>query len=178
MPPNPVIDIQTRPNLEVGGASVIAASGCQLHIIVEGFLQFSKHKLPVLLQGVRVAIWLSQRPKQGSDRDLLSCSSYNLVARSAKRQSTDAFANADGARGSGYDDCWDVALAFDAVLDGNYFACPCTVTMPQLGAAYSHHDATVSAHIHVSCALIDGSDRVWWVGPHNSYPLTISTTAK
>ncbi|KAJ2810323.1 hypothetical protein H4S07_002733 [Coemansia furcata] len=178
MPPNPVIDIQTRPNLEAGGASVIAASGCQLHIIVEGFLQFSKHKPPVLLQGVRVAIWLSQRPKQGSDRDLLSCSSYNLVARSAKRQSTDTFANADDARGSGYDDCWDVALAFDAVLDGNYFACPCTVTMPQLGAAYSHHDATVSAHIHVSCALIDSSDRVWWVGPHNSYPLTISTTAK
>ncbi|KAJ2885961.1 hypothetical protein H4R27_001013 [Coemansia aciculifera] len=178
MPPNPVIDIQTRPNLEAGEATVVAASGSQLHVIVEGFLQFSKHKLPVSLRGVRVAIWLSQRPKQGSDRDLLSCANYNLVARNAKNQSTGDLAYAEDASSSDYGDCWDVALAFDAVLDGNYFACPCAVTMPQLGAEYSHHDVTVSAHIHVSCALVDSSDRVWWVGPHCSYPLTISTTVK
>ncbi|KAJ2507607.1 hypothetical protein IWW47_001028, partial [Coemansia sp. RSA 2052] len=174
MPPNPVVDIQTRPNLNAGEAAVVAASGSQLHVIVEGFLQLSRRKLTASLQRVRVAIWLSQRPKQGSDRDLLCCSSYNLVARSARSQLADDSAFA----GNSYDDCWDVALAFEAALDGNYFACPCAVSMPQLGAAFGHHAATVGAHIHIACALVDSSDRVWWVGPHTSYPLTISTTAK
>ncbi|KAJ2248221.1 hypothetical protein GGI13_004738 [Coemansia sp. RSA 455] len=178
MPPNPVIDIQTRPNLEPGEATVVAASGSQLHAIVEGFLQFSKHKLPVSLKGVRVAMWLSRRPKQGSDRDLLSCAGYNLVARSAKNRSTGELAYTEDISSDGCGNHWNVALAFDAVLDGNYFACPCAVTMPQLGAEFNHHDVTVSAHIHVSCALVDSLDRVWWIGPHCSYPLTISTTAK
>ncbi|KAJ2702275.1 hypothetical protein H4218_000920 [Coemansia sp. IMI 209128] len=178
MPPNPVIDIQTRPNLEAGEAAVVAASGSQLHIIVEGFLQFSKHKLPVSLRGVRVALWLSQRSKQGSDRDLPGCASYNLVARSANSRSSADPACAGDASASGYDDCWNAALAFDAVLDGNYFACPCAITMPQLASVCSHYDATVSAHIHVSCALIDSAGRAWWVGPHSSYPLAISTTAR
>ncbi|KAJ2907523.1 hypothetical protein GGI21_003803 [Coemansia aciculifera] len=174
MPPNPVIDIQTRPNLSASEATVVAASGSQLHVIVEGFIQLPKRELSVALQRVRVAIWLSQRPKQGSDRDLLCCSNYNLVAQRARSQGSDDSVSFS----SSYDDCWDVALAFDAKLDGSYFACPCAVSMPQLGAVYSHHDATVSAHIHVACALVDSSDRVWWVGPHSSYPLTISTTAK
>ncbi|KAJ2746648.1 hypothetical protein GGI20_001149 [Coemansia sp. BCRC 34301] len=174
MPPNPVIDIQTRPNLNSGETTVVAASGSQLHVIVEGFMQLSKRKLSVSLRRVRVAIWLSQRPKQGSDRDLLCSSNYNLVAQSARARRTDDSAFDS----SSCDNCWDVALTFDAVLDGNYFACPCTVSMPQVGAAYNHHDATVSAHIHIACALVDSSDRAWWVGPHSSYLLTISTTAK
>ncbi|KAJ2492138.1 hypothetical protein IWW37_001715 [Coemansia sp. RSA 2050] len=178
MPPNPIIDIQTRPNLEAGEATVVSASGSQLHVIVEGFLQFSKRKLPISLQGVRIVLWLSQRSKQSSDRDLLGCASYNSVARSANSPQTADLACANDVSPSSYENCWNVALAFDAVLDGNYFACPCAITMPQLGIIYSHYDATVSAHIHVSCALIDSSGRAWWVGPHNSYPLTISTTAK
>ncbi|KAJ2002282.1 hypothetical protein H4R26_003688 [Coemansia thaxteri] len=178
LPPNPLIDIQTRPSFGSGDGAVVVASASQLHFIVEGFVKFPKHRLPVSMQRVRVVAWLSQRPRQGSDQDLPSCAKYNAVARTARVILAGTPIPANSVVENGYDEHWDTALAFETALDGNYFACPCTISLPRLDSVYGHFDTTLNAHVHIMCALVDSTNRIWWLGPHNSYPLSISTTIK
>ncbi|KAJ2323809.1 hypothetical protein GGH92_010821, partial [Coemansia sp. RSA 2673] len=149
LPPNPLIDIQTRPSFGSGDGAVVVASASQLHFIVEGFVKFPKHRLPVSMQRVRVVAWLSQRPRQGSDQDLPSCAKYNAVARTARVILAGTPIPANSVVENGYDEHWDTALAFETALDGNYFACPCTISLPRLDSVYGHFDTTLNAHVHI-----------------------------
>ncbi|KAJ1895832.1 hypothetical protein LPJ66_004349 [Kickxella alabastrina] len=175
-PLNPGMSIETRPDMDGAETTVTVLSGSQFHLIVEGFLRLPKCKLPASPRRIRVAAWLSKQPQRSSNQDLLACSKQNAVARSAQRPTPSGRSASELAAGE--DAAWDNAIAFEADLDGAYFECPCAIPTPSLRALFGEYDTNIVAHVHISCALIDDSGCTWWIGPHKSYPLMISTTAR
>ncbi|KAJ1965253.1 hypothetical protein GGI12_000903 [Dipsacomyces acuminosporus] len=177
-PPTPSIAVETRPNLEGLESVYTVFSGTQFHVIVEGFVQYPQHGLPISPERVRVLAWLSQRPCQYSNGDLAALCKYNSIARQASRSAPNSAAFDVDAAGLDAAMVWDRAISFETPLDGTYFACPCAIPTPLLSSMFGQADTTIQAHIHISCALVDSSSKAWWIGPHKSYPLVISTTFK
>ncbi|KAI8324964.1 hypothetical protein GQ54DRAFT_295791 [Martensiomyces pterosporus] len=185
LPPNPSIYIETRPNIEGLESPYTVLSGSQLHLTVEGFVQLPKHKLRVSPLRVRVSTWLSQRPYECLSGDLAMRSKYNTVARQASRPTPNGRAGQDAETMAGASDSlaeqtaaalWDKAIAFESVLDGTYFECACTIPTPELSSTFGQAETNILVHVHIDCALVDSANKVWWIGPHKSYPMVVSTT--
>ncbi|KAJ2781671.1 hypothetical protein H4R18_002724 [Coemansia javaensis] len=187
-PPVPTICIETRPSLDRGDPALAVLSGSQFHFVAEGFLHLPRRPLPTAPVRVRIAVWLSQYPRSGSGQDLPACSEYYAIAQGARRaaindvpaEPTDG--GGDGGGGDGGDrdssSAAESATAFEAPIEAAYFRCPCAVSTPSLRAVLGPVEASAISHIHVFCGLVDASGRAWWTGPHVSYPLLVSTTAR
>ncbi|KAJ1828713.1 hypothetical protein LPJ56_000938 [Coemansia sp. RSA 2599] len=177
MPPNPEMSIETSPDMEGAESAVAVFSGTQFHLVVEGFLQVPKHRLAAAPARILVAAWLSRQPRRSTDDDLLMCARYAEIAQKASRFAAGASAEED------ITECnevflWESAILFETKLDGLYFECPCVIPTPSLQQTFGNYDTNIVSHVHIYCALVDGAGRTWWIGPHKSYPLIISTTAK
>ncbi|KAJ2721968.1 Integrator complex subunit 7 [Coemansia sp. Benny D115] len=177
IPPNPSISIETRPDMEGAESMFTVFTGTQFNIIVEGFLHLPSNRLPIKPRQIRIAAWLSQKPHVSSDRDLLLRTKQNVVAKEAKRPTPNGRSRDEEVEES-TQFAWDSALAFEAELDGSYFECHCAIPTPSLREIFGQYDTNIVAHVHISCALVDRSGVAWWIGPHKSHPLMISTTAK
>ncbi|KAJ1990108.1 hypothetical protein GGI25_004006 [Coemansia spiralis] len=179
-PTNPDISIGTRPDLEADGAAVVVYSGSQFHFTVEGFVRFPAHNLSIAPQRVRVSVWLSQQSLNSvSTYDLQLQSEYSKIAWGDEytAQAYDTI-GVYSKEDSPWNALWNKATVFEANIDAAYFACSCAITMPSLHLIFGQGDSNMTAYIHVFCALVDLSDHTWYIGPHKSYPLTISTTAR
>ncbi|KAJ2553566.1 hypothetical protein EV175_002897 [Coemansia sp. RSA 1933] len=181
---NPEIDIETRPDLEGNNATVVS-SGSQFHFTIEGFIRLPVDKLPAAPRRVNVAAWLSRHAfNEESSLDLELCAQFSNTAWNANTGSASQvgnghiFAMEDVDDGTAWNTIWNAATVFSAKIDTTYFECPCALAIPSLHSLFGHVDTNMSAHVHVICALVDSSDRVWYIGPHRSYPLMISTTEK
>ncbi|KAJ1799905.1 hypothetical protein LPJ59_001496 [Coemansia sp. RSA 2399] len=177
---NPEISIETRPDLE-GTSTTVVFSGSQFHFTVEGFVRFPVDRMAVPLRRVNVSVWLSRHSfGEGSPYDLQLCTHFNNIAwnNNCASQIGDDHLSATEDDSTAWSTIWNNATVFSANIDSTYFACPCAIAIPSLHSLFGHVDTNMSAHVHVACALVDSSDRTWYAGPHKSYPLTISTTAK
>ncbi|KAJ1664530.1 hypothetical protein IW140_000532 [Coemansia sp. RSA 1813] len=178
---NPEISTETRPNLE-GDTTTVVFSGSQFHFTVEGFIRFPADRLlAVVPRRINVSVWLSQHPfREDSSHSLQLCTHFNNIAwkRNGTSQASHDHLSATGYDGTVWSTIWDSATMFSTTIDSTYFACPCAIAIPSLHSLFGQVDTNMAAHVHVMCALVDSSDRVWYIGPYKSYPLTISTTAR
>ncbi|KAJ2600663.1 hypothetical protein H4R99_003256 [Coemansia sp. RSA 1722] len=177
MPPTPEISIETNPDMDAAESTVTVFSGTQFHLVVEGFLQIpTKHRLPAAPARVLVAAWLSRQPRRSSDQDLHMCARYAATAQRASRFTPNEAA--EDVLEHSEKLLWEKAILFDTKLDGSYFECPCVIPTPSLQQIFGHYDTNIAVHVHIYCALVDGVGQTWWIGPHKSYPLVISTTSR
>ncbi|KAJ2857572.1 hypothetical protein J3B02_000913 [Coemansia erecta] len=176
MQPNPEISIETNPDMEASGSAVTVFSGTQFQLVVEGFLKVPRRKLPATPARVVVAAWLSRQPRRSSDQDLLICARYAATAQKSSRFAPGASAEDIAKRKEEF--AWENAILFETKLDGLYFECPCVIPTPSLQQIFGHYDTNIVSHVHIYCALVDTAGQAWWIGPHKSYPLIVSTTAK
>ncbi|KAJ2664481.1 hypothetical protein IWW48_000734 [Coemansia sp. RSA 1200] len=177
---NPEISIETQPDLE-SSSPIVVYSGSQFHFTVEGFIRHSIKRISVAFQRINVSVWLSRHSfSENSSYDLQSCTHFNAIAWNKHRgnqKSCDLLSATENDDAS-WSKIWNSANIFTANIESTYFACPCTVAMPSLHSLFGHVDTDMAVHIHVACALADASGNVYYVGPHKSYPLTVSTTVK
>ncbi|KAJ2750640.1 hypothetical protein H4S06_004324 [Coemansia sp. BCRC 34490] len=177
---NPEISIETQPDLE-SSSPIVVYSGSQFHFTVEGFIRHSIERISLSFQRINVSIWISRHPfSENSLYDLQSCARFNAIAWNKHRgiqKRCDLLSAAENDDAS-WSRIWNSANVFTANIESTYFACPCTVAMPSLHSLFGHVDTDMAVHIHVACALADASGNVYYVGPHKSYPLSVSTTVK
>ncbi|KAJ2524231.1 hypothetical protein GGI11_000958 [Coemansia sp. RSA 2049] len=160
---------------------IVVYSGSQFHFTVEGFIRHSIERISMTFQRINVSIWISRHPfSEDSLYDLQSCTHFNTIAWNKHcgiQKRCDLLSAAENDDAS-WSKIWNSANVFTANIESTYFACPCTVAMPSLHSLFGHVDTDMAVHIHVACALADASGNVYYVGPHKSYPLSVSTTVK
>lgn len=161
--PVPDISIQIRPNLKSTEPTLTVPSGSQFNIVVEGFLRMSSQLRQISPHSMRVAAWISRNPRYGPTDDLGTCAKYQNIANNKLANSSFE---------------WDSATTFETQFVDDYFACSCALLMPTLETLIGHFDTTIAVYVHVMCALVDDEKQSWWVGPHQSWLLKVSTTAK
>ncbi|KAJ2519725.1 hypothetical protein H4217_002494 [Coemansia sp. RSA 1939] len=168
------------PDLE-SSSPIVVYSGSQFHFTVEGFIRHSIERISMTFQRINVSIWISRHPfSEDSLYDLQSCTHFNTIAWNKHcgiQKRCDLLSAAENDDAS-WSKIWNSANVFTANIESTYFACPCTVAMPSLHSLFGHVDTDMAVHIHVACALADASGNVYYVGPHKSYPLSVSTTVK
>ncbi|KAJ2632962.1 hypothetical protein H4R22_000861 [Coemansia sp. RSA 1290] len=169
-PPRPAIVIETRPDFENSSDTFAVYSGTEFHFAVEGFLRLPRTPLPAAFRCIRIAAWLSRQPREL--HGLQTRTKYYEIAQAAVYRSSNPQAE------NKLDLTLDRATLFEAPLDDTYFTCPCAISMPSLRAVFDHVDVNIILYVHIFCGLVDSSNRTWWTGPHASYPLLVSTTAK
>ncbi|KAJ2849701.1 hypothetical protein IWW36_002428 [Coemansia brasiliensis] len=169
-PPRPAIAIETRPDFENTSDSFAVFSGTEFHFAVEGFLRLPIITLPTTFCRIHIAVWLSRQPRESYD--LQTRTKYYEIAQAAVYHSNGPQAENE------LESTLDRATLFEVPLVDTYFTCPCAISMPSLRAIFDHVDVNIILYVHLFCGLVDSSNRTWWTGPHASYPLLVSTTAK